>query len=238
MTMWSPELPGRKGPRYRAIADALAEDLAAGELRRGSAAPDSPRSGRAARGDGGHGEPGLRRGGAAGARQRARSGAARSSRRRRGRRRTRTAPTRLVDLGQNHPPEPAGAAPARRPARRARRASPRAGTSGRLLDYPAAGGNAADREAGRVVDRAGRRPGLGRRRARLHREPARAHRRPRDAARAGRPPPHRVADLRGPEGGGGAAAPAARAGLRSTPTACGPTRSRTPAARGARRRST
>ncbi len=39
MTMWNPTLDGRKGPRYRAIVDALAEDFAAGELRQGTRLP-------------------------------------------------------------------------------------------------------------------------------------------------------------------------------------------------------
>jgi DNA-binding transcriptional MocR family regulator len=39
MTMWQPRLEGRSGPRYRAIADALAEDAARGRLRPGSQLP-------------------------------------------------------------------------------------------------------------------------------------------------------------------------------------------------------
>jgi len=39
MTIWNPRLAGRTGPRYRAIVEALAEDFAAGELRRGARLP-------------------------------------------------------------------------------------------------------------------------------------------------------------------------------------------------------
>ena len=37
MTMWLPNLEGRKGPVYRAIADALDEDIQRGALRAGTA---------------------------------------------------------------------------------------------------------------------------------------------------------------------------------------------------------
>jgi DNA-binding transcriptional MocR family regulator len=61
----------------------------------------------------------------------------------------------VCDLGQNHPPEPAG-----RPQRAALVAAlgslTASGDVGRLLDYPAAGGGAADREAGASwIERAG-----------------------------------------------------------------------------------
>ena len=39
MTMWLPHLDGRTGPRYRAIADSLAEDIAKGRLAAGSRLP-------------------------------------------------------------------------------------------------------------------------------------------------------------------------------------------------------
>jgi DNA-binding GntR family transcriptional regulator len=39
MTIWMPRLEGREGPRYRAIVDALDEDLAAGSLRHGDRLP-------------------------------------------------------------------------------------------------------------------------------------------------------------------------------------------------------
>ena len=39
MTMWTPDLRTRRGPRYLAIADALADDVAAGRLRPGGRLP-------------------------------------------------------------------------------------------------------------------------------------------------------------------------------------------------------
>jgi DNA-binding transcriptional MocR family regulator len=39
MTIWSPDITGRTGPRYQAIADALAEDVAAGSLQAGDRLP-------------------------------------------------------------------------------------------------------------------------------------------------------------------------------------------------------
>ncbi|HYG85744.1 MAG TPA: PLP-dependent aminotransferase family protein [Azospirillum sp.] len=39
MTIWIPNLAGREGPRYRAIADALAEDVASGHLPAGTRLP-------------------------------------------------------------------------------------------------------------------------------------------------------------------------------------------------------
>ncbi|AWK89048.1 PLP-dependent aminotransferase family protein [Azospirillum thermophilum] len=39
MTPWTPDLAGRTGPRYRAIADALADDIAAGRLAAGTRLP-------------------------------------------------------------------------------------------------------------------------------------------------------------------------------------------------------
>ena len=39
MTSWTPDLSGRAGPRYRAIADALAEDVASGRLPPGARLP-------------------------------------------------------------------------------------------------------------------------------------------------------------------------------------------------------
>jgi len=39
MTMWGPELKGRAGPRYLAIAEALADDVASGRLKSGSRLP-------------------------------------------------------------------------------------------------------------------------------------------------------------------------------------------------------
>ena len=39
MTNWTPDLSGRNGPRYRAIADALAEDVRGGRLAAGTRLP-------------------------------------------------------------------------------------------------------------------------------------------------------------------------------------------------------
>ena len=39
MTNWTPDLSGRNGPRYRAIAEALAEDVRAGRLAGGTQLP-------------------------------------------------------------------------------------------------------------------------------------------------------------------------------------------------------
>ena len=39
MTLWTPDLAKHKGPRYRAIADALADDVRAGRLKDGTRLP-------------------------------------------------------------------------------------------------------------------------------------------------------------------------------------------------------
>jgi len=39
MTIWEPRLAGRKGPRYLAIVEALTEDVASGDLKQGSRLP-------------------------------------------------------------------------------------------------------------------------------------------------------------------------------------------------------
>src|SRR5438552_19101006 len=39
MTNWTPDLSGRNGPRYRAIAEALAEDVRGGRLAAGTQLP-------------------------------------------------------------------------------------------------------------------------------------------------------------------------------------------------------
>src|SRR5260370_42274324 len=39
MTIWSPHLDRRRGPRYLAIADAIADDVATGQLKPGSRLP-------------------------------------------------------------------------------------------------------------------------------------------------------------------------------------------------------
>ncbi len=141
MTSWAPRLTGRKGPRYLAIVEALAEDFAAGELRDGSRLPT-------------HRELAERLGVTVGTVSRAYAEAARrglvSGEVGRGTFvRTFADPDDegVVDLGQNHPPDPST-----QPQRAALLAALASLTAradvARLLDYPAAGGNAADREAG------------------------------------------------------------------------------------------
>lgn len=39
MTIWTPELSGREGPKYRVLADAIAEAVASGELPEGARLP-------------------------------------------------------------------------------------------------------------------------------------------------------------------------------------------------------
>jgi DNA-binding GntR family transcriptional regulator len=39
MTMWIPSLDGRKGPKYRAIADAIDEEVQQGTLKAGTRLP-------------------------------------------------------------------------------------------------------------------------------------------------------------------------------------------------------
>lgn len=146
MTIWVPQMGGRKGPRYLAIVEALAEDVTAGRLPLGCRVPT-------------HRELADRLGVTVGTVSRAYAEAARrglvSGEVGRGTF-VRGAPETegleeaaegLVDLGQNHPPDP----PAR-PQRAALQAAlaflTARGDAGRLLDYPAAGGNAGDREAG------------------------------------------------------------------------------------------
>jgi DNA-binding transcriptional MocR family regulator len=149
--MWLPRLEGRRGPRYVAIVEALAEDLAAGAVHRGDRLPT-------------HRELAERLGLTVGTVSHAYSAAARrglvSGEVGRG-----TFVTGgggeaeesdgLVDLGQNHPPEPA-AQPQRAALLVALGELTARADVGRLLDYPAAGGNAADREAGAAwIGRAG-----------------------------------------------------------------------------------
>ena len=144
MTIWNPRLEGRRGPRYLAIVEALADDFASGELRQGSRLPThrdladtlgvtvgtvSRAYAEAARRGLVSGEVGrgtFVRGGVADAEPE---------------------DGELADLSQNHPPEPQS-----RPQRAALLSAlarlTASGDVGRLLDYPAAGGGAADREAG------------------------------------------------------------------------------------------
>ena len=139
--MWEPDLAERPGPRYLAIVEALAEGLAAGALGRGARLPT-------------HRDLADRLGVTVGTVSRAYAEAARrglvSGEVGRGTfvrgpgEDESEAPDGLVELAQNHPPEPVS-----RPQRAALATSLAALSGradfGRLLDYPAAGGNAADR---------------------------------------------------------------------------------------------
>ena len=152
--MWRPLLTGRSGPRYLAIAAALGEDVASGALPPGSRLPT-------------HRELAERLGVTVGTVSRAYAEAARRGlvtgevgrgtfvRGGVGGEAETELPDAPIDLAQNHPPEPAT-----QPHRAALVATLAELTAqagfGRLLDYPAAGGNAADREAGAAwVGRAG-----------------------------------------------------------------------------------
>lgn len=145
MTIWSPAVLERGGPRYLAIADALGEAVASGALSPGSRLPThreladqlgvtvgtvSRAYGEAARRGLVSGEIGrgtFVRGGAV-------DEAAEDH-------------DETIDLAQNHPPGPVS-----RPERAALASSlasiGRRADFGRLLAYPAAGGNPEDREAG------------------------------------------------------------------------------------------
>jgi len=141
--MWSPSLGGRTGPRYRVLVDALAEDVASGLLQPGDRLPthrglaeqlrvtvgtvtrayvEAGRrglvTGEVGRGTFVRGAPASVDGEEGGA----------------------------IDLAQNHPPSP----PAGLHGELASALSSvtRPGGLDRLLDYPVAGGNAPDREAG------------------------------------------------------------------------------------------
>jgi DNA-binding transcriptional MocR family regulator len=153
MTIWMPRLEGRDGPRYKAIVEALAEDLATGSLRHGDRMPT-------------HRELADRLGVTVGTVSRAYAEAARrglvSGEVGRGTfvlggegRHEAGEDDGLVDLGQNHPPEPS-AQPQRAALLAALGSLTGRADAGRLLDYPAAGGNDADREAGASwIERAG-----------------------------------------------------------------------------------
>jgi DNA-binding transcriptional MocR family regulator len=152
--MWRPELAGRSGARYRAIAAALAEDVASGALPRGTRLPT-------------HRELAERLGVTVGTVTRAYTEAARrglvTGEVGRGtfvggvavaESETGSADA-PIDLAQNHPPEPV-AQPHRAALAESLESLAAQPGFGRLLDYPAAGGNAADREAGAEwVSRAG-----------------------------------------------------------------------------------
>lgn len=144
VTIWKPSLAGRTGPRYLAIVEALVDDLAAGQLRPGTRLPT-------------HRDLAEQLGVTVGTVSRAYSEAARrglvsgevgrGTFLRGGERPEESGDDDVVDLSQNHPPEPPG-----QPQNAALSVALASLTSGRhagrLLDYPAAGGNAADREAG------------------------------------------------------------------------------------------
>ena len=153
MTMWRPRLQGREGPRYQALVEALVEDLAAGVVRPGARLPThreladrlgvtvgtiSRAYAEAARRGLVSGEVGrgtFVRGGESGDDAEGADG--------------------VVDLSQNHPPEPP-AQPQRAALLAALASLTARKDAGRLLDYPDAGGNAADREAGAAwIARAG-----------------------------------------------------------------------------------
>jgi DNA-binding transcriptional MocR family regulator len=146
MTIWSPWLQAGKGPRYLAIVEALAHDLSSGLL---------PPAGRLPT----HRELADRLGVSVGTVSRAYAEAARrglvSGEVGRGTfaRGAESASgdaadaEGLVDLGQNHPPDPP-AQPQRAALLAALGSVIAQRDAGRLLDYPAAGGNAADRQAG------------------------------------------------------------------------------------------
>jgi DNA-binding transcriptional MocR family regulator len=152
MTMWSPRLEGRKGPRYLAIVESIADDFASGELRQGTRLPT-------------HRDLADALGVTVGTISRAYAEAARrgliSGEVGRGTfvrgpvAETVAEDGEVCDLSQNHPPEPA-ARPQRAALVAALNSLTASGDVGRLLDYPAAGGGAADREAGAAwIARAG-----------------------------------------------------------------------------------
>src|SRR6185503_12920687 len=152
MTMWSPRLESRKGPRYLAIVEALADDFAAGQLPHGTRLPT-------------HRDLAESLGVTVGTVSRAYAEAARrglvSGEVGRGTfvrgpvSETAGDDGDVCDLSQNHPPEPA-ARPQRAALVKALASLTANGDVGALLDYPAAGGGAADREAGAAwIARAG-----------------------------------------------------------------------------------
>jgi DNA-binding transcriptional MocR family regulator len=151
--MWSPRLEVRRGPRYLAIVEALAEDCANGLLHDGARLPT-------------HRELAERLGITVGTVSRAYAEAARRGLvsgevgrgtfvRVNGGATDRERADDLVDLGQNHPPSPPSQ-PQNRALLDALAVLTGHGDPSALLGYSAAGGSAADREAGAAwIERAG-----------------------------------------------------------------------------------
>ena len=150
--MWSPRLEGRKGPRYLAIVESIADDFASGELRQGARLPTHRDLADAL----GVTVGTISRAYAEAARRGLISGEVGRGTFVRGPLPESTADDgEVCDLSQNHPPEPA-ARPQRAALVAALNSLSASGDVGRLLDYPAAGGGAADREAGAAwIARAG-----------------------------------------------------------------------------------
>jgi DNA-binding transcriptional MocR family regulator len=146
MTIWQPRIETRAGPRYLAIVDALGEDVTQGRLAPGSRLPT-------------HRLLAERLGVTVGTVSRAYAEAARrglvSGEVGRGtfvrgdgeETPSGDDPTAVIDLGQNHPPEPRERPQSVALAEALRRITLRPDL-GRLLDYPPAGGSPPDREAG------------------------------------------------------------------------------------------
>ena len=151
MTIWSPRLESRKGPRYLAIVEALADDFAAGQLPHGTRLPthrDLAESLGVTVGT-------VSRAYAEAARRGLVSGEVGRGTFVRGPVSETAGGGDVCDLSQNHPPEPA-ARPQRAALVKALASLTASGDVGALLDYPAAGGGAADREAGAAwIARAG-----------------------------------------------------------------------------------
>lgn len=152
MTMWSPRLDGRKGPRYLAIVESIADDFASGALRQGTRLPTHRDLADAL----GVTVGTISRAYAEAARRGLISGEVGRGTFVRGPVPESTADDgEVCDLSQNHPPEPA-ARPQRAALIAALESLTASGDVGKLLDYPAAGGGAADREAGAAwIARAG-----------------------------------------------------------------------------------
>jgi DNA-binding transcriptional MocR family regulator len=156
MTMWAPQLEDRQGARYVVIAEALAADVAAGTLKPGTQLPT-------------HRELAERLGVTVGTVSRAYAEAARrgliSGEVGRGTfirarpiptdLRASSFPAGLINLSQNHPPH-LGGEPHRLALERTLAALARQEDLASILDYPADGGNAVDREAGALwIERSG-----------------------------------------------------------------------------------